>query len=73
MASGSTQDINVRGTKAFEWLMDSLMLGVGVGFDTKGAGKIEIKAPKDETYVFQVPDSRGGLGSSRTSPFIRIF
>ncbi len=56
----STQDINVRGTKAFEWLMDSLMLGVGVGFDTKGAGKIEIKAPKDETYVFQVPDSREG-------------
>ncbi len=56
----STEDIDVKGTKAFEWLMDALMLGVGVGFDTKGAGKLRIKKPKDETFVFEIPDSREG-------------
>ncbi|TFH31292.1 MAG: fused protease/ribonucleoside-triphosphate reductase [Promethearchaeota archaeon] len=56
----STKDIEIKKTKAFEWLMDALMLGVGVGFDTKGAGKFTIKEPKDETVVFEVPDSREG-------------
>lgn len=56
----STADIEVKGTKGFEWLMDSLMLGVGVGFDAKGAGKMKIKKPKDERLVFQIPDSREG-------------
>lgn len=28
--------------KAFEFLMDSAMLGVGVGFDTKGKGKFRV-------------------------------
>ena len=39
----STEDIDLKYTKAFEFVMDALMLGVGVGFDTKGAGKIKIK------------------------------
>ena len=56
----STQDIHVKKTKPFEWLMDALMLGVGVGFDTKGADKLEIQTPKQETFVFEVPDSREG-------------
>ena len=56
----STGDIDIKGTKAFEWLMDALMLGVGVGFDTKGAGKIQIQKPSDEAYLFEVPDSREG-------------
>lgn len=56
----STEDIQIKKTKAFEWLMDALMLGVGVGFDTKGAGKLIIQKPKDETFVFEVPDSREG-------------
>lgn len=56
----STDDIAIKKTKAFEWLMDALMLGVGVGFDTKGAGKFTIKKPKDETFIFEVPDSREG-------------
>lgn len=29
----------------FCFLMDASMLGVGVGFDTKGAGKIDIVTP----------------------------
>jgi ribonucleotide reductase alpha subunit len=56
----STDDINIKGTKAFEWLMDALMLGVGVGFDTKGAGKLIVKQPKAEKYKFIIPDSREG-------------
>ena len=36
------------------------MLGVGVGFDTKGAGKITIQQPKAGYFEFQLPDSREG-------------
>lgn len=56
----STQDINLKHSKAFEFVMDALMLGVGVGFDTKGAGKIAIKRPKEGNFDFQIPDSREG-------------
>jgi len=56
----STEDINLKYSKAFEFIMDALMLGVGVGFDTKGAGKITIKEPKDGYFEFQIPDSREG-------------
>jgi len=56
----STEDIDVKYSKAFEFVMDALMLGVGVGFDTKGAGKITIKKPKEESLTFQIPDSREG-------------
>ena len=55
----STIDIDVRGSFAFTWNMDALMLGVGVGFDTKGAGKLTIKQPKEDG-VFEIPDSREG-------------
>ncbi|MFX1387500.1 MAG: ATP cone domain-containing protein [Promethearchaeota archaeon] len=56
----STKDINLKHSKAFEFVMDALMLGVGVGFDTKGAGKIMIQKPKDGHFEFQIPDSREG-------------
>ena len=56
----STADINLKYSKAFEFVMDALMLGVGVGFDTKGAGKITIKKPKEGYFDFQIPDSREG-------------
>ena len=56
----STDDIDLKYSKAFEFVMDALMLGVGVGFDTKGAGKIVIKKPSDESLTFQLPDSREG-------------
>jgi len=45
----------------FCFLMDMSMLGVGVGFDTKGAGKITIKKPcQSTTYIHQIQDSREG-------------
>ncbi|MFX1569236.1 MAG: ribonucleoside-triphosphate reductase, adenosylcobalamin-dependent [Promethearchaeota archaeon] len=56
----STEDIDRKYSKAFEFVMDALMLGVGVGFDTQGAGKITIKQPKVGNFEFQLPDSREG-------------
>jgi ribonucleoside-triphosphate reductase (thioredoxin) len=56
----STDDIDIKGTKAFEFMMDMSMLGVGVGFDTKGEGKIKITSPKYDNGVFEIPDSREG-------------
>jgi len=56
----STEDIAIKGSLAFVWCMDALMLGVGVGFDTKGAGKITIQEPDWSEDKFQIPDSRQG-------------
>ncbi|MHA1916627.1 MAG: ribonucleoside-triphosphate reductase, adenosylcobalamin-dependent [Promethearchaeota archaeon] len=56
----STEDIDLKYSKAFEFVMDALMLGVGVGFDTKGAGKIKILKPQEETFDFEIEDSREG-------------
>ena len=56
----STEDIDIKGTRSFEFLMDMSMLGVGVGFDTKGEGKITIKSYKTKKGVFVIPDSREG-------------
>lgn len=44
----------------FCFLMDMSMLGVGVGFDTKGAGKIFVHEPEDGVYEHVVDDSREG-------------
>ncbi|NVM56463.1 MAG: fused protease/ribonucleoside-triphosphate reductase, partial [Candidatus Helarchaeota archaeon] len=56
----STEDIDLKYSKAFEFVMDALMLGVGVGFDTKGSGKIVINKPKEGNFDFEIPDSREG-------------
>jgi intein/homing endonuclease len=56
----STADIDLKYSKAFEFVMDALMLGVGVGFDTRGAGTLEIKKPKEGRFSFEIPDSREG-------------
>jgi len=37
-----------------------MMLGVGVGFDTKGAGKATIHKPKGDGVTFTIPDTREG-------------
>jgi ribonucleoside-triphosphate reductase (thioredoxin) len=51
----------------FCFLMDMSMLGVGVGFDTKGADKIKITAPVDKSFVHVIQDSREGwVDSVRT-------
>lgn len=48
-------------TFPFTFLMNASMQGTGVGFDLKGAGKIDIHKPnKDRPKHFSVPDTREG-------------
>lgn len=56
----STEEIFIDFADPFCSLMDMLMLGVGVGFDTKGAGHVKIQKPKQGTDTFVVEDSREG-------------
>jgi len=57
----STETLKQDMSKPFTFLMDASMLGVGVGFDTKGAGTLEIKGPSDkEPVAFIIPDTREG-------------
>ena len=56
----STKAIDIDLAAPFTWAMDMLMLGVGIGFDTKGADKIIIKKPKDKIEFYEIPDSREG-------------
>lgn len=45
----------------FGWIMDALMLGVGVGFDTRGRSKgIQVRKPTKEAVAFTIPDTREG-------------
>ena len=56
----STEDFEVSFAEPFCFLMDMSLLGVGVAFDTRGAGQVVIQHPtgSDETYV--VEDSKEG-------------
>ena len=58
----STRDLDKYDPGAlFSWVMDALMLGVGVGFDVLGAEKdIEILKPKADETTFIIPDTREG-------------
>jgi len=56
----STENIDAELSKSFAFLMDMSMLGVGVGFDTKGAGKIASTTPEGDPEVITVEDSREG-------------
>lgn len=52
-------------TMPFVRLMTMSMFGVGVGFDTRGAGKLVIQEPLADTYEdFVIPDSREGWAES---------
>lgn len=58
----STENIVQEFANPFCFLMDASMLGVGVGFDTKGEGTILLKGPNRERRIekFQIPDTREG-------------
>ena len=57
----STSTIKEDYSKPFCFLMDASMLGVGVGFDTKGAGEIVVKGvDKTRETMFIIPDTREG-------------
>ena len=58
----STETLKDDYSKPFTFLMDASMLGVGVGFDTKGAGQIIVKGinKKKDEEIFEIPDTREG-------------
>ena len=56
----STEDIDAELSKSFAFLMDLSMVGVGVGFDTKGAGKVASYHPQGAPELLYVEDSREG-------------
>jgi adenosylcobalamin-dependent ribonucleoside-triphosphate reductase len=56
----STKELASKGGYLFSWIMDALMVGIGVGFDTKGAGTLTIKQPVWTDDVFVISDSREG-------------
>ena len=56
----STEYISTDFSEPFVFMMDMSMLGVGVGFDTKGADKVTIKKPKYSDDIHVVADTREG-------------
>jgi adenosylcobalamin-dependent ribonucleoside-triphosphate reductase len=58
----STRDIDRNDPGAlFAWVMDALMLGIGVGFDTLGQDKqMSIYAPSEPASTYEIPDTREG-------------
>ena len=57
----STKTLKEDYSKPFCFLMDASMLGVGVGFDTKGAGEIVVKGvDKERQTTYEIPDTREG-------------
>lgn len=61
----STQHLGVRNpTGPFVRLMEMSMLGIGVGFDTLGAGRLQIHEPEGAPALEAIEDSREGWCSS---------
>jgi adenosylcobalamin-dependent ribonucleoside-triphosphate reductase len=58
----STRDIDRNDPGAlFAWVMDALMLGIGVGFDTLGQDKqMSIYTPTEPASTYEIPDTREG-------------
>lgn len=58
----STKEMDKDPSLPFLFLFDYSMLGVGVGFDTEGAGKITVQGPdtSKNTELFVIEDTREG-------------
>lgn len=56
----STSDIIDDFADPFCFNMDMSMIGVGVGFDTKGAGVLRLCEPGNSIDLYVIPDSREG-------------
>jgi ribonucleoside-triphosphate reductase len=59
----STATLREDGSEPFTFLMEASMLGVGVGFDTKGAGQLTIR-PLEFLGSYAIPDTREGWVTS---------
>ena len=60
----STKDLASKGGYLFAWIMDALMVGIGVGFDTLGAGTFTITEPQYTGDTHIIADSREGWVNS---------
>ena len=60
----STKEISTKGGYIFSWMMDALMLGIGVGFDTLGADTLLVTEPKYTNDIHIIEDSREGWVNS---------
>ncbi len=56
----STAEIDFTFSEPFCFLMDMSLLGVGVAFDTKGAGTVRVVEPQRAEYTHVVDDSKEG-------------
>ncbi|MFP4028603.1 MAG: fused protease/ribonucleoside-triphosphate reductase [Candidatus Brocadiia bacterium] len=56
----STSELHHDYAAPFIWMLRMSMLGVGVGFDTRGKGKVKIQRPEQSEKPFTIPDSREG-------------
>jgi len=56
----STKNLKKDLTRPFVFLMDASMLGVGVGFDVRGANTIIVHEPLGEKILYKIPDKREG-------------
>ena len=56
----STKDLSTKGGYLFAWMMDALMVGIGVGFDTLGANSVTIAEPQFTNDIHIIDDSREG-------------
>jgi adenosylcobalamin-dependent ribonucleoside-triphosphate reductase len=58
----STRDIDRNDPGAlFSWVMEALMVGIGVGFDTLGQDKqMSIYSPTEPASIYEIPDTREG-------------
>jgi len=56
----STQDLDVDFPDSFCFLFEASAHGVGIGFDTKGKGRVTLVEPKLGTEILIVEDSREG-------------
>ena len=50
----STKDVSTKGGYLYAWIMDALMVGIGVGFDTQGAGTCTIQQPQWSNEIFTI-------------------
>lgn len=55
----STKRIDEDHGEPFAWFMSQLMVGVGVGADVKGSGRVAVK-PSNGQFHYTIPDSRQG-------------
>ena len=60
----STKDMASDPAEPFYFMTDMSMLGVGIGFDTRGAGDVEVCQPHGHKNVISIEDSREGWARS---------